>query len=73
MVLGVVALVGVFAYNFLQERTARRQAERAFASRHADVLVPEADVRREPTLEQAMRRPEPPGGAAPAGKASSIT
>jgi len=67
VVLGVVALVGVFAYNFLQERSARRQAERAFASRHADVLVPEAEVRREPTLEQPMRRPEPPppGGAAP--------
>jgi hypothetical protein len=65
VVLGVVALVGVFAYNFLQERSARRQAERAFASRHADVLVPEADARREPTLEQAMRRPAPPGGAAP--------
>jgi hypothetical protein len=66
VVLGVVALVGVFAYNFLQERSARREAERAFASRHPDVLAPEAAVRREPTLEQPMRRAEPPpGGAAP--------
>jgi hypothetical protein len=66
VVLGVVALVGVFAYNFLQERSARREAERAFASRHPDVLAPEAEVRREPTLEQPMRRAEPPpGGAAP--------
>ena len=65
VVLGVVALVGVFAYNFLQERSARRQAERAFASRHPDVLVPETDVRREPTLEHPARRSEPQGGATP--------
>jgi hypothetical protein len=64
VVLGVVALVGVLGYNYLQERSARRQAERSFASRHADVLLTEPDARREPTLEP-HRRPEPQPGAAP--------
>lgn len=60
--LGVVALVGVLAYNYVQERAARRLAERSFASRHADVLLEKGqpDVRREPTL-----RPEPLRGAVP--------
>jgi len=59
-VLGVVALVGVLGYNYLQERSARRQAERSFASRHEDVLLEKTDARREPTL-----RPEPQPGAIP--------
>ena len=64
--LGVVALVGVLAYNYVQERSARRQAERSFASGHADVLLEKTDFlektdgRREPTL-----RPEPQPGAVP--------
>jgi len=58
-VLGVVALVVVLGYNYFQERKAR-QAERSFASRHADVLLEKTDVRREPTL-----RPEPQPGAVP--------
>ncbi|HUQ25542.1 MAG TPA: cell division protein ZipA C-terminal FtsZ-binding domain-containing protein [Burkholderiales bacterium] len=62
--LGIVALVGVLGYNYVQERSARRQAERSFASRHPDVLLPEPEARREPTLEP-HRRPEPQPGAAP--------
>ena len=58
--LGVVALVGVLAYNAVQERRARKQAQRSFASGHADVLLEKTDVRREPTL-----RPEPQPGAIP--------
>lgn len=59
--LGVVALVGVLGYNWVQERSARRQAERSFTSRHADVLLDHApEARREPTL-----RPEPQAGATP--------
>ena len=58
--LGVVALVGVLGYNYVQERRARRHAERTFASRHPDVLIEESHVRREPTL-----RPEPQPGAMP--------
>ena len=39
LVLGAVAVVGVVLYNRLQERAVRREAERAFATRHADVLL----------------------------------
>jgi len=62
LVIGAVAVVGVLGYNWRQERAARRQAQRAFASGHADVLM---DGRREPTLEP--RRAEPPAksGTAP--------
>jgi hypothetical protein len=57
----VVALFVVLGYNWFQERSIRRQAERSFASRHADVLLDKpADVRREPTL-----RAGPQPGAAP--------
>jgi hypothetical protein len=59
-VLGIVALVGVLGYNYFQERSARKQAERSFTSRHSDVLLDEPEVRREPTL-----RPEPQPGAVP--------
>ena len=48
LIAGVVAVAGVLLYNRLQERSARKQAERAFASTHADVLM--GDGRREPTL-----------------------
>lgn len=62
--LGVVALAGVLAYNWLQERSARREAERTFASRHSDVLLDGRDARREPTLAPPAR-PEPQPGAMP--------
>src|SRR5688500_16108774 len=48
--IGVFAVAAVLAYNWLQERGARRAAERAFASRHSDVLFDEPHDRREPTL-----------------------
>ena len=53
----------MLGYNWLQERSARRLAERSFASRHSDVLLGEPEPRREPTLEP--RRIEPPAGARP--------
>jgi len=62
LVIGAVAVAAVLIYNRWQERGARREAERAFGSGHADVLLPE---RREPTLEP-RRPPLQPGGAAPA-------
>jgi hypothetical protein len=49
-VIGVLAVAGVLAYNWLQERRAKRAAERAFASGHSDVLLDEPHGRREPTL-----------------------
>ncbi len=39
LVLGAVAVVAVLLYNRLQERAVRREAERAFGARHADVLL----------------------------------
>jgi hypothetical protein len=41
LVLGAAAVVGVLAYNRLQERAARKDAQRAFGSGHADVLLGE--------------------------------
>ena len=50
--IGALAVVGVFLYNRIQERGARRDAEKAFASGHADVLLGGAETRREPVLER---------------------
>jgi len=49
LVLGGCLFAGVLVYNRLQERSARRAAERAFASPHADSLLQQAP-RREPVL-----------------------
>jgi hypothetical protein len=56
--IGVFAVAAVLAYNWLQERRAKRAAERAFASGHSDVLLDEPHGRREPTL-GAHARPAP--------------
>jgi len=53
--IGVLAIVGVIVYNWMQERRAGRQAERAFGSQHEDVLLGASTARREPTLEPAPR------------------
>jgi hypothetical protein len=53
-VIGGVAVVAVVAYNRWQERSARREAQKAFGSAHTDVLL---DGRREPTVHV---RHEPP-------------
>jgi hypothetical protein len=47
----------VLVYNRLQERATRREAQRTFASQHADALLdePAAPARREPTLEPIAR------------------
>ena len=59
LAVGALVVVGVLAYNGFQERRARRAAERAFGSSHADVLMSEPGQRREPSFEPAQRR-EPP-------------
>jgi hypothetical protein len=64
LLIGIVVVVAVVLYNKVQERGARRHAERAFGSRHADVLLQDTETRREPTLEP-HRRPEPQPGATP--------
>jgi len=57
-VIGAAAVVGVLVYNRVQERAARRQAERAFGAGHADVLLEETG-RKEPAFAAPpLRRPE---------------
>lgn len=59
---GAAVVAGVLVYNRLQERAARREAERAFGSRHADVLAGEAaPARQEPTLDAAPEATRGPG------------
>jgi ZipA, C-terminal FtsZ-binding domain len=59
LVIGAAAVAGVLVYNRVQERATRREAERAFGSRHPDVLLEEPSGRREPTLERSPPRPSP--------------
>jgi len=54
LVIGAAAVAGVLVYNRLQERATRRQAERAFGSQHADVLLDAPPERREPTLDLCL-------------------
>jgi len=53
LLIGAAVIVGVVVYNRLQERAARREAERSFRSAHSDVLLQPAPGRQEPTLESA--------------------
>lgn len=61
---GILVVVGVLAYNALQERRARRGAERAFGSSHADVLMEGgAAQRQEPRFDGTPRRAAAPEAA----------
>jgi hypothetical protein len=61
LVIGIAAVAGVLVYNRLQERAVRREAQRSFASGHADVLSEApAPVRREPTLGVNEKKPADP-------------
>jgi hypothetical protein len=62
LIVGGLAVVGVIAYNRVQERRVRRKAEQAFGSRHADILLAEDAPRREPSF-----------GAAPPVRAEATT
>jgi hypothetical protein len=59
--IGGLAVVALLAHNRWQEGRVRREAQRAFASAHPDVLAPEG--RREPVIEP-RRAPTQHGGAA---------
>jgi hypothetical protein len=48
LLIGAVAVAAVLIYNRMQQRAAGRQAQRSFASRHADALLGEPERRREP-------------------------
>ena len=56
LVIGAAVIAGVALYNRLQERSVRRQAQRAFGSGHADVLLETAPGRQEPMLESPHAR-----------------
>ncbi|MBE0614188.1 MAG: cell division protein ZipA C-terminal FtsZ-binding domain-containing protein [Burkholderiales bacterium] len=55
--IGVLVVVGVFAYNKLQEARLKRQSEEAFGSRHDDVLLGGKEPSRRPG--ESMDRIEP--------------
>lgn len=61
LVLGAAAVIGVVAYNRIQERSVRREAQRTFGSSHTDVLLDGA--RTEPVLDSVSS--EEPEGRAP--------
>lgn len=64
LAVGALVVVGVAAYNAAQERRARRSAERAFGSAHADVLMDAGGQRQEPRFEAPPRRAAAPEAAA---------
>jgi hypothetical protein len=51
LAIGALVVIGVLAYNRIQERGARGETERAFRSGHADALMGEAARRAEPVAE----------------------
>ena len=59
LAIGALVVAGVLAYNRIQERGAKRAAETAFRSGHADVLLEGQAPPREPLIRL-------PGGTAPA-------
>jgi hypothetical protein len=58
LVLGGCLFAGVLVYNRVQERSARRAAERAFGSRHADALFEDTPEKREPVLARSVTTTE---------------
>jgi hypothetical protein len=64
LVIGVAAVVAVLVYNRVQERGVRREAQRAFGSRHADALLDESPDRQEPHR-ASPRKPEMQAGDMP--------
>jgi hypothetical protein len=64
LAIGALAVIAVLVYNRWQERSARREAERAFGAGHADVLL--GDDRREQRREPAPETRRPAAAPAPA-------
>ena len=67
LVIGALVVAGVFATNWLQERGARRAAERAFRSVAGDALLEASGPRREPGMipPATSRAAVPPQAALP--------
>lgn len=63
LAIGAVVVLGVFAYNRIQEKRAQREAERSFASGHDDVLLGRPGEARAPApphrAEAQRERPQP--------------
>lgn len=55
--IGVAVVAAMLVYNFTQERRARREAQRAFGSTHADALLGEVSNREGPPAKPS-RKPE---------------
>jgi FtsZ-interacting cell division protein ZipA len=66
LAIGAAVVAGVLVYNRVQERAARRTAERAFRSDHADVLIENPVGGGEPAepARPAAHRPPPPADTA---------
>ena len=66
LAIGALVVAGVFAYNRMQERGARREAEQAFRSDHSDVLLgaPGAGLEPLPGTPRPAMRAEPGEAAA---------
>lgn len=72
-IMGAVAVAGVLLYNRLQERSARRKAEKHFVAHHPDALMESMGPRREPTLAgtaHAALQEEPQRTDSPARRAA---
>jgi hypothetical protein len=54
-VIGVAVVAAVLVYNFTQERRARREAQRAFGSTHADALLGEVSNREGPPAKPSRK------------------
>lgn len=64
LAIGVLVVAGVLAYNRIQERGARREAERAFRSDHTDVLLADGPAARIEPTDGATRVAVAPAAAA---------
>jgi FtsZ-interacting cell division protein ZipA len=66
LAIGAAVVAGVLVYNRVQERAARRAAERAFRSDHADVLIEAPAGSAEPAeaARPVAHRPPPPAPSA---------
>ena len=65
LAIGVLVVGGVLVYNRIQERGARRSAEQAFSSGHADVLLEPVAVTPLPVARSAPRPATPRADAEP--------
>ena len=55
LVVGALVVIGVYFFNWWQERQFHRRAEQAFAREHEDVLLTEPAVRRLPPMYRRAR------------------